>query len=305
MKNKKEFKGQLSDTDLRVLRIFKAVVECGGFAAAEVELNITRAAISIAMSTLETRLGFKLCLRGRSGFSLTSEGSEVYQYTLELLSAIENFRTQVNTLHANLKGELNIGITDNLVTIPYMQVSNALARLKETGPEVEINIRMIPPNEVESAVLSGGIHVGVVPDIRRLSGLEYSHLYNEKSFLYCSHRHPLAEKNDHDISDSELNGFDTVTAAYAQSAEVKALTKPFKTSASATDREGIAFLVHTGKYLGFLPEHYAARWLERDELMILQPETYHFTTPFSAISSKNVRANLVLETFMSLLNEQA
>ena len=32
--------GQLSDMDLRLLQVFKAVVECGGMAAAELELNI-------------------------------------------------------------------------------------------------------------------------------------------------------------------------------------------------------------------------------------------------------------------------
>lgn len=32
--------GQLSDMDLRLLQVFKAVVECGGMSAAELELNI-------------------------------------------------------------------------------------------------------------------------------------------------------------------------------------------------------------------------------------------------------------------------
>ena len=32
--------GQLSDMDLRLLQVFKSVVECGGMSAAELELNI-------------------------------------------------------------------------------------------------------------------------------------------------------------------------------------------------------------------------------------------------------------------------
>ena len=104
----KTFQSQISDADLRILRIYKTVVECGGFSAAEVVLNISRAAISIAISDLETRLGFRLCQRGRSGFSLTNEGSQVYEHTLQLLSSIEDFRTHINALHQHLKGELNI-----------------------------------------------------------------------------------------------------------------------------------------------------------------------------------------------------
>ncbi len=300
MKNTKEFRGQLSDADLRILRIYRTVVDCGGFSAAEVELNITRAAISIAMSTLETRLGFRLCHRGRSGFSMTEEGREVYEYTLELLSAIENFRTQVNSLHANLKGELNIGITDNLVTIPHMLITHALAQLKEVGPDIAINIRMIPPNEIERAVLSGQLHVGVVPEIRHLSGLEYHHLYEEKSYLYCSDQHPLYLSADN-LTPLKTSELDTVIPAYAQSPAIKVQHQSFKASASATDREGIAFLVLTGKYLGFLPEHFAKRWVTEERMKPLHGQTHHYTTNFSAITSKNAKANLVQNTFMDLL----
>lgn len=146
---KKSFSGQLGDADLRLLRIYRKVVECGGFSAAEVELRISRAAISMAMNDLETRLSLRLCQRGRSGFSLTEEGAEVYEATLRLLAATEGFKTSVNSLHSWLKGELNIGITDNLVTSPEMYITNALSALKSRGPDVRINIRMIPPNDVE------------------------------------------------------------------------------------------------------------------------------------------------------------
>lgn len=63
--------GQMSDYDIRLVRIFKTVVECGGFTAAETTLGISRSAISQHMSDLESRLGFSLCQRGRGGFSLT------------------------------------------------------------------------------------------------------------------------------------------------------------------------------------------------------------------------------------------
>ncbi len=86
------FTGQLQDMDLRLLRVYKAIVESGGFSAAQVELNVSRSTISASMSDLETRLGLKLCKRGRSGFSLTSAGSQVYDTTLQLLNSMDVFR---------------------------------------------------------------------------------------------------------------------------------------------------------------------------------------------------------------------
>ena len=77
---------RLTDIDLRLLRVFRTVVEAGGFAAAEVALGISRAAISMAMRDLETRLHLRLCLRGRSGFAVTEEGRQVYQSLLQPVS---------------------------------------------------------------------------------------------------------------------------------------------------------------------------------------------------------------------------
>ncbi|OMH39692.1 LysR family transcriptional regulator [Motiliproteus sp. MSK22-1] len=282
-----------------MLRIYKVVVESGGFAAAEVELNITRSAISMAISDLESRLGFRLCQRGRSGFSLSEEGEHIYSYTLQLLSSIEDFRTQVNTLHTNLKGELNIGITDNLVTMPKMKITDALAALKQQGPDVAVNIRMMPPNEVEIGVLDGHLHVGIVPTVRVLSGLEYQEIYDEESKLYCSDNHPVYLMPDTDI---QVGEWDAVLPAYAQTAAIKAHYQPLKAaSATATDREGIAFLILTGRYIGYLPDHVAAQWVKAGRMRAISPDDYHYTTQFSAITRKGARPNLVLETYMGHL----
>ena len=66
--------GQLSDMDLRLLRVFKSVVDCGGMAAAELELNIGTSTLSRHVKDLETRLGVVLCRRGRGGFAVSPEG---------------------------------------------------------------------------------------------------------------------------------------------------------------------------------------------------------------------------------------
>ena len=294
-RRKEAFTGQLGDTDLRLLRIYRKVVECGGFSAAEVELSISRAAISMAMNDLETRLGVRLCQRGRSGFSLTDEGAETYEATLQLLASVEGFQTRINGLHARLRGELNIGITDNLVTMPEMHITHALSALKERGPDVRINIRMIPPNDIELAVLDGRLHIGVVPTLKTLPGLEYFSLYEELSQLYCAVGHPLFDTQD--VTKEMLSRYDAVVPAYAQAPEIKAVHGPLKAAASATDREGIAFMILSGRYIGYLPTHYADRWVRDDRMQALNPERLHYLTHYSAITRKGAHSNLVLESY--------
>jgi LysR family transcriptional regulator, transcriptional activator for bauABCD operon len=292
--------GLPGDADLRLIRIYRKVVECGGFSAAEVELGISRAAISMAMKDLETRLGLRLCQRGRSGFALTDEGAEVYQASLQLLAAMEGFRTRVNGLHAWLKGELNIGITDNLVSMPEMHITHALSALKDRGPEVRINIRMISPSEIELGVLDGRLHAGVVPALKSLPGLTYLPLYEETSRLYCAAGHPLFLAEH--ITAEQLAEHDAVVPAYAQSPTIKAHHEWLNPTASATDREGIAFLILSRRYIGYLPTHYAERWVLTRQMRALNPEEWHYVTRYSAITRKSGPPNLVLEAYLEELN---
>ena len=92
-RKKAAISGQLADQDLRLLRVFKGVVEAGGFSAAEMQLNLANSTISNYISDLEKRLGMRLCERGRGGFSLTQQGQTVYEATLELLNALDQFRS--------------------------------------------------------------------------------------------------------------------------------------------------------------------------------------------------------------------
>jgi DNA-binding transcriptional LysR family regulator len=305
MSNKRvAFAGQVGDIDIRLLRIYRTVVESGGFSSAEVELNISVSAISIAVADLEKRLGMRLCQRGRAGFSLTDEGSEVYQAVLQLLASLEDFKTQVNSITAQLKGELNIGITDNLVTMyNHMRVTNSLAALKAQGPDVRINIRMMPPGEIEKSVLDGRLHVGVIPDIKHLSGLDYIDLYDEESQLYCGHRHSLfAPSRNNKLTTTLINQQDAVLPTTAVPLANKAQLQKMRSAATATDREGAAFLILSGQYVGFLPTHYAEAWVDKGRMRPLLPAVFNYRTRYAAITRKGARPNLVLQTFIEELN---
>lgn len=295
---------KMGDTHIRLLRIYKAVIESGGFAAAEVELNISRPAISLAITELETLLNMRLCHRGRGGFSITEEGETIYQAALQLLASLETFKSQVNAINRELKGELNIGITDNLVSIPKMRVTHAISNLKDQGPDVIINIRMISPKDIETAVLDGQLQIGVVPDLRTLSGLEYISLYKEESLLYCSNQHPLFHLNDAHIKETDLAQFDAVVPIYPQAAEIKQQQKMLKPSATSTDREGVIFLILTGRYIGFLPTHFAQRWVDEGLLKAVQTDKRKFFTHYSAIIRKGLRSDYILETFLEALNKR-
>ncbi len=114
--------GQISDMDLRLLQVFKSVAECGGMAAAELELNIGASTVSRHIKDLETRLGLTLCRRGRAGFALTAEGQRVYDETLRLLSAVDAFRSGIDDIHQRMGGRLDVAVFDKTASNPAARI---------------------------------------------------------------------------------------------------------------------------------------------------------------------------------------
>lgn len=292
---------QVTDFDLKLLRIFKTVSECGSFSAAESLLGITRSAISLHMSDLEKRLGMRLCQRGRAGFSLTDEGREILRHSDSMMAAIEHFRQQVNQMHRQLRGEFNIGIINNLVTQPRMKITHALDSLREAGPEIRLNISMSTAAEIERGLMDGRLHIGALPLTSPISGLDYAHLYDEKSELYCSSSHPLFG-GDGNPSDDLLVQYDAIAPVFRMTAETIGLHQMLNCTATASDREGIAFLILTGRFIGYLPDHFAAQWVEKKLMRALAPQRLNFNSKIAIVTRKGRRPNAILERFLQALD---
>jgi len=183
--------GQLTDMDIRLLRVFKSVVECGGMAAAELELNIGTSTVSRHVKDLETRLGLTLCRRGRSGFALTPEGQQIYTETLRLLAGAEAFRASVDALHHRMGGEIHLAVFDQTASNPQARISAAIAQFAQQAPDVSLCLHVAPIQAIERGVIDGQFQVGVIPGHRNSDILAYDDLFGETMHLYCGQHHPL------------------------------------------------------------------------------------------------------------------
>jgi DNA-binding transcriptional LysR family regulator len=84
-------------------------------------------------------------------------------------------------------------------------------------------------------------------------------------------------------------------------AEAIGLHQLLSCTATASDREGIAFLILTGGYIGYLPDHYAANWVNKGQMKPLCPQRLNFDTKLAVVTRKGRRPNLLLETFLESL----
>ena len=276
--------GQVSDMDLRLLQVFKAVVECGGMAAAELELNIGISTVSRHVKDLETRLGLVLCRRGRAGFALTAEGQRVYDETLRLLAAVEGFRASVDDIHDRMGGKLVVALFDKTASNPEARIPQAIAAFRAQAPDVTLELHVGTIQAIERGVLDGSFAVGVIPAHRSASSLRYDRLFGETMRLYCGSAHPLFNSERVTLDWKALRArSDFAGLGYHSPNMQLAHGRHLQRAATAFDQEAIATLILSGQFVGFLPEHYAAAFVQRGQMRAVAPARLHYACEFVSV----------------------
>lgn len=288
----KRFTGRISDNDLRLLRTFAIVVRHGGFVAAESELQIGLPSISRYIKDLEVRLGVRLCDRGRRGFNLTAEGAMVHDACKKLFDDLELFESRVREIYDSPVGAVRIGMVDALVGDPNFHLSDALNTYKATYPNVQFNITTTTSNLIEQAVIENTLDVGIVFERRRMEQLSYRFLYKEVSHLYCADTHPAWRRKRAELTAADIASYEFVGYPFEQEMEKLGVRGLLKQTATVTQMESIAMLIGSGRYFGFLPEHYV-EGLGRGRFRKIAPETFSYASDISLIIRQGVVPPLV------------
>ncbi len=298
---RKALLGNLTDSDLRLLRVFSSVTACGGFAAAELELNINRSTISRHIKDLETRLGVTLCRRGRGGFGLTPEGAQVLAGAQKIMAAMENFQHEVDDLHQRLTGTVALAIFDKTASNPRCHISRAIALFDELAPDVHPQLHVLPINAIESGVIDGRYQLGIIPTHRHSSSLDYYRLFDEQMYLYCAPGHPLFVPGKGPLDIARVCQHRYVGIGHHSPNMEITRELGLERHATAHDQEAVAHLVLSGKYLGFLPEHYAESFVTRDLMRPVLPASLQYVCEFNAIVRHSAAPNRVVQTLLDAL----
>ena len=287
----------LSEGDIRLLKVFSKVVEAGGFSAAQIELNVSQSTISTHMTALEQRLGLRLCQRGRAGFRLTEKGQLIYQASQRLFASLEEFRSEAGAVRNRLVGSLDIGIVDNLITNPMSRLHQSVMSFNARAPEVQISVHVTSPTELERAVLDGRFDLCLGACGRHSPYLAYEDMFEERQVLYCGRGHPLFARAN-EIGVTNLRNQQFVRRAYAAPNKFPAGLR-IDSTAVGDLMESVALFILAGRYIGFLPQHYAQHWVERDLMRPLLEQELGYQNPIYLATRKTERRSPILSSFLN------
>jgi DNA-binding transcriptional LysR family regulator len=295
---------KIEQVDLRLLRVFAAVVEHGGWGPAQVEMNINQSTLSTHMAELESRFGVKLCDRGRSGFRLTNDGKMVYEAAKKLFLHLDEFNSTVRSNAGKLVGELEVATIDHIINNEHYHFPEALKKVKRRDGSVKINIHVKSPTEVRDGVAEGLYHLGIGTRLKQSPNVEFLTLFGQRHQLYCGVDHPLYEKSDADLTIKELRNWEMVTPKFAQAEAVpKIMRKSPSMTATGFNIEAIAMLVLSGEFIAYLPENYAQFWCEKGRMRAIMPDTLDAWVEIALVLKKNRSYKPVVEAFVEDLLE--
>src|SRR5690606_21573041 len=231
--------------------------------------------------------------------SLTEEGRRVYADTRRLLEALEGFRASVGQMHGELTGTLRLGLFDKTVTNPAARVDRAVREFRAIAPQVRVELTVGALNVLEPGGIDGLVDLAVAPDDRRSGSLRYLPLFQEQMYLYCGREHPLFVRRQPTLDDVRAAD----CAGLAFNSPNMDVTRRFglRRGALVNDQEAVALLVRSGGYVGFLPDHYAAIFVDQGEMRRVALPELGYTVDFVAVSRPAPSASRLAQTFLQTL----
>lgn len=296
---------RLSDIDLRLLRVFKAVADAGGVVKAKSILGVNQPTISAHLANLEKRLDVRLCNRGPKGFSLTPEGEDVLRETDQLLEYIDSYTQKLNEIGRSKVQPLRVGLVDCLATDPQCPIHYAVRQTQTALPKASINLGIYDFLDCLTELRAGRLDIAILGLEEKLpEDVEAVHLYDEPSGLFCAPSHPCALA----ASKQELNAALKNAKISAHSFVVDPLGGElelglFEEEADVSQGhiEATAHLILAGTHVGLIPVHFAKHWVTSGEMIHVAEDTHSVTSQIFGVRVKGASRNEASECFWKAL----
>lgn len=141
--------------DLNDLYYFAAVVDHGGYAAAERALGIPKSRLSRRITQLENELGVRLLQRSTRRFAVTDVGQSVHRHAQSMLAEAQAAREVVDRLSAEPRGIVRIS-----APVGIAQVMMPLLLPEFLGRYPEVRVQVVVTNR-RVDVINEGIDISL------------------------------------------------------------------------------------------------------------------------------------------------
>lgn len=116
-------------------------------------------------------------------------------------------------------------------------------------------------------------------------------------------RAPLFSRDDSTIEIDDIRSYNLIGRSYWNARDLKifSIANP---RATVSDMEAEARLILSGRYLGYLPDHFASRYVSEGLLRPIRPDLFSYRAPFQAAFDKSRAKSGLVPFFVKLLTSE-
>jgi len=262
------------------LAYFNCVVETGSISQASKIFDVQPSSISRQIVALEHDLGVRLLNRTTKNIGLTEAGKKYFEYSLRIISELEQAKRAVNDLQESPKGLLKISMT---VGFGESIILPIIPKFTKQYPNIDLDLELtervvdLVEENIDIAIRSGRL-----PD----SSMIAKHLM-DNDFLLCASPHYIAEYG-YPNSPHDLSNYNCIRYSYSGwkdwfLMEDKAIKLSITEGIAVNSVNGQKQLLLNHAGLALMPLWAVSEELKSGTLMHILPEVIF--SPYEIISS--------------------
>ena len=174
--------------EIRQIRYFVAVIDCGSLSSAARQVHVAQSALSKQMSALEDELGVQLFHRSHNGVLASEAGKVFYEYAQGMLKHLSDARAAVSSSPDSVSGSIIVALPQSVATILAMPLMRAVAA---RYPQVAFHLNEELTGNVMDQLLHGRIDLALFSAIDLPQQVLFSALVEED--FYLIHRADAAD----------------------------------------------------------------------------------------------------------------
>jgi DNA-binding transcriptional LysR family regulator len=189
---------------LNRLRYFCELARVGNFGRAAKHLHISQPPLSRQIAALEQDLETALFVRSPKGVALTAAGRQFLTDATEILRLVAQAERNAAATGRGEAGRLTMGFT---MCAAYSVVPDLTRRYKRAFPKVDLRVRELMPNALESDLRDGAIDIAISFPAGEGTPFVARPLFREPLSLVLPEHHPSAKSNKIRVEDLSQERF--------------------------------------------------------------------------------------------------
>lgn len=189
--------------NIRHLKIFITVADCGKMSAASERLFISQPSVSQAIREIEDYYGIKLFERLSKKLYITKSGEMLLKYARHIVESFDEMEMELKNTGQNIC--LRVGAT---VTVGTCILNPIIKKFEKNESNISSKIVINNTNVIENMILKSELDVGIVEGVITNKDIVKIPIYRDKLVIISGKQHKFYKANSIKLQD--LQGEDMI-----------------------------------------------------------------------------------------------